>query len=243
MIPIASILAAINPALSLVKEHWKTLLIVSGIIWIIICTLTHCNPQPTCPQLTVIETTDTIQLNPDTTKWTRITDSKPPVPTKNEPIPKKPTPEPTSTDKDSIIAFYKTVNQELLDEIEELSSIRTYSEQLETDSFRLRYSIQTKGLLNSAPIFEIQHTFPTLEVVKKRIESYPIPTYYRSIDVGLAVGPDFTLANSPQVRSAMVSLYLGYSDLRRNSFGIVANMTHLNWSIQISYKKRLRIGK
>jgi len=247
MITIASILTLLSkaePLLDLFKKHWKLLLQVALVIWVIICTLTHCNP-PQISQPAVTERVDTIIIYPDTSKWTALThsDTKPPTPIRTDlPEPTKPPQADTNQSHAEQLDFYKQVNKSLLEEIRQLKAERVYSNTLETDSFRLRYTIHTKGKLTKQPAFQVQHLFPTYTITKERINEIRVPISYRTIDIGMAVGPDFTLSNRPQVRSAMVSLYLGYSDLSNNSFGVIASTSHLNWSIQLAYKKKFQIG-
>lgn len=252
MITLASILAAIrglapylSDGLDLLKKHWKLILQVAAVIWIIICVLTHCNPAPP-------ETPEPIQFKPIPVNAARI-----PEPVFNEPrqlipiwsIQDQPTISNASGARDSVkqlLAMTDWLQNELYgcdSTYRADTDIRNYQDVFETDSFEMGYSFDVAGKLVSTPTFDVRPTFP--------IYSKPNPTETTQssfIYLEGSVGPRMTYStdNEPIQLSAIGGeLGIGYTAPNGWSYGVRAGASQLDWSAEVAIRKSfaIKLGK
>ena len=237
MIPLATLAAPVLNFLTEAIKHWRVILASVAGIWIIICCLSHCGHR--CPDASLAtNSTDTVYIQPDTTKWTRIKGSITPVEVKPATPIKINQPAPDLTCSE-LVSFYQGQVESLRDRLQDARESRFYANTLETDSFRLHYEILTEGRLLQSPEFSIQHTFPSLSI-KETVTQF-VPTPYRSINLGVGIGPNFTYPSS--IRSFQFSAELSYSDLKDWTYGVRGTVTHLDWSTQIFFTKSFGIKK
>jgi len=239
MITLASILTLLSkaePILDLFKKHWKLLIQVAPIIWVIICLLNHCNPPPASEPVRISQPIPVIA-------------PKIPEPTFNEPrqivpvwsISDQPTISNASGASDSVkqlLVLTDWLQNELYgcdSTYRSDTDIRSYSDTLETDSIWLAYSIDVSGKLTTPPSFSVKPTFTFYS--EPATLNNPRFIYFEG-----SVGPCMSYAKPIRPLAIGGSIGLGYTTPNGWSYGVRLGASQLDWSAEAAIRKSFAIN-
>lgn len=232
------------------SEYWRQIIVALMAVWIVICCLSHCgSPQPVTADNTVIER-DTVEVLD--TSWHKMLGDTIAFYTAQLAAQRWGAPvlefKQGSTASDSI-EEYKTGFEYVLSEMTDCDStyrhdyrFRGYSDVIETDSFKLDYTINTIGILAQKPVFSIQNKIPQRTITNTITHTVVIEPK-RKIFLGFGGGGQgHAIENTFQ--GVLFKGEISYLDKKNNQFEFEGHYTTQNlYGVLFTYKRGFDIGK
>lgn len=250
-----------GPLAEFLKKHWKEVICITALAWVIMCFLSHCTGiiDP-WGNHSGSDTTSTVQVDtawvyPDSAKvFALIWKQKEPYYTErihdslrrrfNRPAP--PTFRPDYTCRDSLVAVIRSLEMLNItfDECDsayyDAIAVRSYGDTMRTDSIEVAVNFRVEGRLRGTPTVNYRYLapYPVITVTRKEIiEKGP----YRKIYVEGGVGPDMTWGNT--LSAIRGSLGAGYTDKRNWSYGVRSGFTQNGYTVEGSVRKSFDLGR
>lgn len=240
MIYVRSIIDLLLPIVSFVAKNWKETAIAILVIWCVLCTKIHCGSKGS-PEIAI----DTVWVYPDTSAIMALRGFDT-VPVFIDRVVYKRWEAPTISESidcsDSLGEYITALGwcSEMLDQCDSLygitSAIRTYTDTLTNDSIELRVSFKTRGSLYTRPQFTYRRLYP-YPVITKTITLDANPKRGIYVEAGAGVQMLYKRDLSP---SPVLSLGLGYTDTKDNSYGIRGGLGQNLGSIEFTYRKTFK---
>lgn len=240
-------------AFSWIKENPKTVRVIAEVLaglYIIYCILTHqFGTINLSGNKIVTEYKDTtIYIPADTSKWTKMLgDTAAYYESEIRELKYADIPEPEipqgEDSSNYLLDFYKRQLKLCDIDLEFGTRNRLYNRTIETDSFRLKYSLSIDGRLAAAPEFSIQHIFPSeKQIIEKTTHIYE-PRLSRAIWVDVSAGPRMNYGKNISVIGAKAGLGFGYSDRKGYGYGVRITGADNYWSAEAVFRKSFRLER
>lgn len=229
-------------------KYWRQIIVGAMAVWVVVCSLSHCGqPRAIVTQgETLYDTTYVV----DTT-WKKMLGDTVAFYEGKLSESKWERPAVTVTDavdcEDSLADYIAAFDWALVafDECDSSyrwdTRLRNYTKVLETDSFKLDYSIDVRGKLATQPVFKIQNKIPekTITVTLPPL----VITPRRKLFIGGGVGGQWH-ALQGSFRGALFKLEVSFLDKKNNQFELEGLYTTDNLGgVLFTYKKGFDVGK
>lgn len=224
-----------SDVLDFLKKHWRITLEVIGVLWVVVCLLTHCNspiedvaPDPIQPISVIAPNIPTPILMDEPIRirtWNAI---EPPV-------------APATSTRNGIdsIAYLLEVTDWLQNRLYMCDSAytddtgaRQYSDEFETDSIKVGYSIVVSGRLKEPPqfVFTPKWSAPT-ELVNPR-----------GIYLEGSFGPVMSYGDQIRLQAIRGEVGIGVFNRKGWSYGAKVGASQLGWDVQASFRRNFSVG-
>lgn len=248
---------SLKSALPFLKKNWKNILLIGGLVWIIICSMSHCGSL----REGVSEGIDTVSVKVDTF-WMPVDtnaiftlhgfDTLPKYVTqlesRKEFKPKVPVIVDADNSSDSLTAYIRLLQESngVLLECDSLLgdavAIRTYRDTLENDSISIDLEIKTKGELFGEPKISYRYLAPYPIITNTiTLEETIVVGPFRKIYLEGGVGPMMTWDNKLFAISGSVGL--GYTDKKNWSYGGRGTFNQNGYLVEATLRKSFNVGK
>lgn len=221
--------------LDFLKKHWRITLEIGGIVWIVICCLTHFG-SPDRPFPNRVSFKPIPIIAPDVPSPILHT-----LPVNTEPIWSVldiSTPLSSADGSRDSISYLLQITDYLQTQLYGCDStyrtdtdLREYTDEFATDSFRLGYTFYTRGYMDRPPTFSILPTFsPQVQV-----------TIPRGIYLEGAIGPILSYGDPIRLQAIRGEVGLGVFNRKGWSYGLKAGASQLGWDVQASFRRSFQV--
>jgi hypothetical protein len=238
------VMSAFSTGLDLLKVHWKTALIIGGIIWALLCTKFHCGSGESHQATDTLSVkVDTFWVYPDTLAIFRLAGfDTVPVAVKKNVVPVWTAPVPSLAMAinctDSLNGYVNALRlaDALLTECDstyrENTAFRIYGDTLRNDSIEISAAFHVRGVMASVPVFQYRLLFPT-PVIRETI-TIEAPAYRKMyLEAGAGVWNTYT--NDFRGFPA-VSIGAGYMDRANKSYGLRGQISNNYWQAEFVFR-------
>jgi len=239
----------LETALPFFFKYWKQVIVAAMAVWIVICCLSHCGTR-TAPIETTVFVSDTV-FEPDTA-WHKLLGDT--IAFYTAQLAAKQWEAPVlqfvsgATTADSL-GEYKAGFEYVLAEMVECDStyrtdyrFRSHTSILETDSFKLDYTINTIGILASPPVFKVQNKIPA-KTITNTITKTVVLLPKRKVFLGFGGGGQGHALNN-QFQGVVFKTEISYLDKKNNQFELEGQYSTQDiYSVLFTYKKGFDFGK
>lgn len=242
------------------KKNWKLVLQVALLLWVIVCSLTHCAGIKTpwsnteSGDTTVTIKVDTAWVYPDTNAIFVLYgfDTLPNYVEHLQQRTRFRTPtavfHPFSSCRDSVVVL-RSLNQMQSLVIAECDSayadavaVRSYGDTLTNDSIEVTLNFRVQGHLRGTPVINYRYLAPyPVVTIEKTVEVKTVDGPYSKIYLEGGVGALMTWEN--QLGAVTGSVGLGYTDKRNWSYGARGSFNQVGYTVEGTFRKSFDIGK